>query len=60
VCPRYKYNEDWEHVLLCNGIDHLKNKYMDKLNISLMKLSNNENDQELVETIIVDIRNYLY
>ena len=33
---------------------------MDKLNISLMKLSNNENDQELVETIIVDIRNYLY
>ena len=55
-CPRYEQSEDWEHIILCNRIDQMKNEYLTELKNYLIKESNTSSSYELVEIIVEDIK----
>ena len=41
-CSRCKREEDWEHVILCQGIAEIKDQCATELNEKLRKLARNE------------------
>jgi hypothetical protein len=59
-CPRCDDIEDWQHVVLCNSINHMKEAYLIDLEASLLKLKHGYSERETFELIIGDIRKYLW
>lgn len=58
-CPRCGRVEDWEHVILCDGIQDQKEKYLKDMEDKLKKVASNEKDRDTVELIARDVQNYL-
>ena len=58
-CPRCSLQETWEHVILCDGITSLKEKYLDNLKKDIRKMNNIEHLNEPIERILKELEQYL-
>ena len=59
-CPRCNEIEDWSHVVQCSSIDHLKEAYLIDMKQALRKIKCSPREEELIEMIIQDARQYLF
>lgn len=59
-CPRCEQIEDWEHVILCQSITGMKDEYLNELKSKMSKIAIHENERELVELIMKDIKAYVH
>ena len=57
--PRCGEEEDWQHVITCQSIDHLKDQYVVNLESKLGKVAKEEIDREIIQLIIADINQYI-
>jgi len=58
-CPRCNAIEDWEHIILCKGVESLKNEYIEELKVLTTKEKINDEERLMVNLIINDIESYL-
>lgn len=58
-CPRCGQEEDWEHVILCNGMQGIKEQYIKEMKGKMLKIAKQERERQLVELIVKDIETYV-
>jgi len=58
-CPRCGQEEDWEHVILCNGMQGIKEQYIKEMKGKMLKIAKQERERQLVELIVKDIETYM-
>ena len=59
-CPRCGRKEDWEHVMLCEGINELKKEFIIEVEEKIKEEKVNDDEMQQVEWIMKDIKKYLY
>ena len=59
-CPRCNREKTWEHVIQCEGVNSIKEKYLETLLESIRKVKGHEQINQEIQWIITDIKNYLY
>ena len=56
---RCREEEDWQYVILCQGINEMKEQYLKDVRTNLKKITTTESENETVELIVGDLETYL-
>jgi len=58
-CPRCNENEDWEHVIKCEGIQNIKQDFITEITNETNKINTTTEEKQSIEMIINDIKRYI-
>ena len=59
-CSRCRKRKDWEHVIICDGINNMKNEYLKELKETLKEEKIMVEEDQYVKMIIDDTKRYLF
>ena len=58
-CPCCSLEENWEHAMLCEGAQDLKEKHINKLKSTIQNVKDAEQMQNEMHWMIANMQNYL-
>ena len=59
LCSRCNEQEDWEHVIQCNGINDIKDEFIKQLEDKLKKIKTTDREKDIINVIVQDMYYYL-